>query len=298
MLLASAALGSGCQRETWTLEPEPSGKVLRALSGTGPQDAWAAGDSGTLLHYVGGWRVHQAPTRANLLSVWAVTPNDAWAVGGAVVRWNGTQWSAVEAPIQGYAAVWASGPTDVWLAGNETLERWNGTEFKTVDLPGHTEALALAGSGPDDVWLANARGEAYHFNGREWTRTHVTDPSLAFRFAGFFVVGPKDVWGYGGSRWGLSTLPVQRWDGTQWNTVHCPVRARKRGAQVVGVWGSRSNSVWLIDSVGGVHHWNGKTCESTSYVPPAPLVAIWGWGGDDFLALGGETLFKHQIHKR
>ena len=50
-------------------------------------------------------RISRTPTGsdATLWSVWAAAPDDAWAVGGALMHWNGAQWrdlgGAHDAPV-------------------------------------------------------------------------------------------------------------------------------------------------------------------------------------------------------
>ena len=71
-------------------------------------------------------------TQNYLYAVWADAPDDVWAVGGggAIVHYDGAAWSSV---VTGNGAnatlfsVWGSGPDDVWAAGaSGTVVHWNG----------------------------------------------------------------------------------------------------------------------------------------------------------------------------
>jgi len=70
-----------------------------------PNEGWAVGDKGTLLHLAGGaWTAISSPTQEVLLGV-ALTPSDSegWAVGysGTLLRRLGdtvNKWSIVNGP--------------------------------------------------------------------------------------------------------------------------------------------------------------------------------------------------------
>jgi photosystem II stability/assembly factor-like uncharacterized protein len=57
-----------------------------------------------------------------LHAVWADAPDDAWAVGdvGTIVHFNGTMWTPVSSPTSlTLYAIWGSGPMDVWAVGEQ-----------------------------------------------------------------------------------------------------------------------------------------------------------------------------------
>ena len=101
---------------------------------------------------------------------------DCNAIGsdGATIRhWNGTAFSDVPAPrgLRSVDAGWASGPRDVWVAGDGGIARWDGAAWRVFTL-GEDRIHAIAGSGPSDVW---ARGRVIHrWDGNRWT--DVTSP--------------------------------------------------------------------------------------------------------------------------
>src|SRR5204862_928182 len=64
---------------------------------------------------------------AFLAGVWSSVPGSLWVVGasrsaqaGAIVRWNGSVWSATlgDATVP-VAGVWGSAPDDIWAVGDE-----------------------------------------------------------------------------------------------------------------------------------------------------------------------------------
>lgn len=89
--------------------PLPEGTPLvNWVNGTGPDDVWVAGLSGTLLHWDGsGWTDHSVDTEAAFWGLYAKGPDEAWAVGGEsawggeeamIHRWDGTSWTPLDVP--------------------------------------------------------------------------------------------------------------------------------------------------------------------------------------------------------
>jgi len=77
-------------------------KILRSVWGSGPNDVFAVGYSGTILHYYNGsegfkWYSMNSGISNNLRSVWGSGPNDVFAVGasGTILHYNGTGWSSM-----------------------------------------------------------------------------------------------------------------------------------------------------------------------------------------------------------
>jgi hypothetical protein len=82
--------------KTWTHADAVAGAgSLLRISGSAPDDVWAVGLNGTILHNRGGGWV-SVPSGATdvIWSVWSRAVEDAWAVGngGTILRWNGSSW--------------------------------------------------------------------------------------------------------------------------------------------------------------------------------------------------------------
>lgn len=126
---------------------------------------------GILVHFDGqGFARYRGPEGA-LLSVAAVGPAEAWAVGydGGIVHVKGGVASAFHLERAGeplrvaLRAVAATGPDDVWISGDgSTLLRWDGKDFTRMDLPGVGVDAALTAvvppRGDARGWLAGPRG--------------------------------------------------------------------------------------------------------------------------------------------
>jgi hypothetical protein len=175
---------------TWTTTslPVPTaqpGLDMTSISGSSPSDIWAAGtafneglhrnNSPVLEHFNGtSWSNVSVPVSSptgGLTDVVDISPTDAYAVttGSAILHWNGTTWTLLNATTQTGAAVTGSAvaalsPTDVWIAGLNTLDNFNGSTWTSVPVPA-TKGLTPAGQtlaspdaaaavGPGTVWFA------------------------------------------------------------------------------------------------------------------------------------------------
>jgi len=64
--------------------PSLTDKDLNAVWSFGPSDVWAAGASGTMVHWDGqSLALVPVPTTASLGGLWGSAPDDLWAAGAA-----------------------------------------------------------------------------------------------------------------------------------------------------------------------------------------------------------------------
>ncbi len=101
-----------------------------------------------------------APTFTKAEGLWAVAENDIWVVErspAGVHHFDGSKWSSARAPIDGPRAVWASGPSDVWIAGDGGAARFDGKAWSVVsDLP--KNLVTVNGTSPTEIWLGGEGG--------------------------------------------------------------------------------------------------------------------------------------------
>jgi hypothetical protein len=93
------------------------------------EDVWATGARGALHHYaMGRWTTSMLRTTEQFNALWGDAPMSMWSVGrrGTIARWNGAEWTVVQASTQDLWSVWGSGPGDVWAVGD------NGTILRKV----------------------------------------------------------------------------------------------------------------------------------------------------------------------
>jgi hypothetical protein len=215
------ALAEHWDGSAWTVVPTPdpaapagstfTGSTLSAVSARAANDIWAVGNFTTVkgtnvstftltMHWNGSaWTIVPSPNPAiptptgadqALNGVVAISPNDAWAVGGTsdltgfqpakpiAMHWNGTAWSLTSLSNLGnggLASVTASSPTSVWavglVGGTTSVVHWNGTSWtpETTPVgpdgqPGMTGVSAVPGSATE-VWAVGITlpsGGGYH----------------------------------------------------------------------------------------------------------------------------------------
>lgn len=147
-----------------------------------------------------------------LRGVWADGAGAAWAVSaeGEVLRFDGNAWKVHASGLGPLTAIWGSGPTDVWIGGENGVQHGTGASsgalaFAPSALPGGAKlASSIWGTGANDVW----------------------------------VVASLEVDG------GTAESRVFRWStgdaGAGWSQVAVPA-----GVVFDRVWGSAGSGVWL-----------------------------------------------------
>jgi len=155
-----AAARGTCSPDGWCWQyPTPCGDTLHALWGASPDDGWAAGDSGHILHWDGDdWTPVSSGTGSNLLALWGADADHVWAVGrgGTLLRWDGARWAAEKVHTQAdLYAVHGRADDDVWVAGGGgTLLHFDGRRWSTIATGSRLRFVAVAAAPDGDVWLA------------------------------------------------------------------------------------------------------------------------------------------------
>lgn len=155
----SAAQGT-CSPDGWCWQyPTPCGDTITALWGASPDDGWAAGHSGHILHWDGrDWTPVPSGTRANLLALWGADADHVWAVGrgGVLLRWDGTSWTGEKIRVDAdLYAIHGRSADDVWVSGDGgTLLHFDGRRWSTIGTGSQLRFVAVAASPSGDVWLA------------------------------------------------------------------------------------------------------------------------------------------------
>jgi hypothetical protein len=238
---------------------------LSAIAGSGPNDIWAVGTDQAIhtsrvliLHWNGTrWVRLQVAGLADggLSGVVAVSPTDAWAVGGVaghgwplVLHWNGRRWhGGYENQIRASVPPWnaysgtgltdveAYGPDDVWAIGT-----WYGVDISTY--------------GPVVV----------HWDGRRWQHVAMTSEILA-GYGSALAVTPS------GEAWALydDTAAADRYGGnafflSRWNEMSGKLEQRyaRPVESVSDLAAGSSRDIWLV----------GRRWSTDGNTPLGPLV--------------------------
>jgi len=145
--------------------------TLLAVSGTGPRDAWLAGENLPLQHFAGsGWSAFSpspGPASQALLTVLALGPTDVWVTDGTPGK---------ETIHFGADKTWTPFSTIATIGGTSTTTAFNG----------------LAARASSDIWGVG-RSRVGHWNGKAWTMTQLLANasllSISIAAGGGWIVG-------------------------------------------------------------------------------------------------------------
>ncbi|HVM97594.1 MAG TPA: hypothetical protein VMT89_14465 [Candidatus Acidoferrales bacterium] len=170
--------------------------LLNWVHGTSATDVFIGGNGGTMLHFDGNrWSQQSTPVSAPVWGVFAVAANDVWAVGGDpgatdppfVLHYDGEAWTSATLPIlqrprvYAFFKVWASGPDDVYIVGqNGIILHYDGSQFTELGIGVSQDLIGIWGTGPDNIMVVGGRGtaELAHFDGVQWHHVSSALPGL------------------------------------------------------------------------------------------------------------------------
>jgi hypothetical protein len=218
----------------WTVDRPPLGtptaRILHGVWSDGPNNAWAVGNSNTILRYDGKWSVVSDANRRitgiteDYHGVWGIGA-DVWIAGSnGITRCKTTNACSVEYQSTGLYGIWGSSASNIFAIGSGgKIVRFNGTSWTPMTSPTARLLVRLSGSSPTDVW-AIGDSVVVHFDGTQWKDVSLGDNPSFMRsraisnFQGLFQLGiwargPKEV--YIGSDAGM----IARWDGQEWREM-------------------------------------------------------------------------------
>lgn len=203
-LLAAPRAGA---HGVWTDVPSPAPRsLLHAVEFASRVEAWAVGDTGTILHLKRGtWVNYTSGTDQALLGLAVLSATDAWAVGlnGTLMRFDGAVW------------------TPHADSGKATL-----LPLRTVAFLNPDNGWAVGGRAPG---VAPGEGVVLRYDGARWTSaTRTADPlydlalmaSDNIRFCG----GNRRIMKFDGNAFTLEPGPVA--DGRAWRALAFPFASR------------------------------------------------------------------------
>jgi len=333
----------GCDADSKGCTPEPTCEAewcpvstphdvrlgLSSIWGSGPNDVWAVGAGGSVLHWDGSaWTSASVGTAQSLYAVWGSGPSDVWAVSSpnAIFHTTGAangalDWSratdiadpVVDTGSRGklVRAVWGTSPSDVWVGGDNITRKgssaqWGGWRTSVADggaswtQISKTPINAIWGSGPADIWVVgpSSKGIAYGGSSSAHTDGSLGDDGLPVWTA--FDTQASDVllavWGSGPADvWTVGERGTIRHFTTgaeRWSIVPSPTTVTLRG-----LWGSGPSDVWAVGDEGTVLHYDGTTWSAaTAAFPPGAkpqLFGVWGSGPSDVWAVGGGIVLHY-----
>ena len=203
------------------------------------------------------WEVgHQASKDfGTLLSVWGPDPSNVYSVGGnptagAMLHWDGSEWSQQALPDGFPLANWVFGVDGgevLWVSGNDGMVARRGADgsWETMDLGTMSDLWGIWGTADDDMYAV-----------------------------GGDTPGDEPVIGH--------------WDGSAWTLAELPETDRDYDA-LFKVWGTGPDNVFAVGQKGVVFHYDGSAWTQQLAGTTSDLISLWGTGPDEIIAVGGRS---------
>ncbi len=280
---------------TWTKMPTLSKQNLRAVWGSGKEDVYIVGNSGTILRHDGRkptgfpwWTAMTSGVNNTLLGVWGAREKDAVAVGsgGMILHYDGLSWKKADSGTnRTFSAVWGSGPFDLLAtdtagflrhsAKAQLPPKWQ--EIKPHQTPKRLDGIW--GSSKSSIYAVGAGGLVLYFNGTAWKEMINTTKVDLYAVWGtksgkVFAVGEKGT--------------VLLYDGTSWKQM-----MSNSTEPLFGVWGSSVSDVFAVGDKGTILRYNGTGWAAMTSGVTEPLRGVWGASSNDVFVVGDGGTILH-----
>ena len=272
-----------------------SGYLVNNLTNTNNDltalDAWAVGDSGTIIHWNGkNWTTVNSPTSVNLYSVFFVNASSGWAVGGSsnngvILNYNGS-WSVwKKISFSGNAsgtdtinATLYSVTTDStgmvgWAVGAGGIALgWNGAAwFGMTNVSSNTLRSVGMIHNSNDAWAVGDSGTILHWNGNAWV--NLTSPTTTNLYA-IEMVNATNAWAGGGSSDSGVLINLNGTTWSVWNKINFGGQVNNTAgyvtdrinATIYSISIDTASSAWAVGGKGTVLYWTGTEWDGLTNV--------------------------------
>lgn len=302
---------------TWTVvsSPAPPTYSLQSVSATSSNDAWAVGHRGranngvswgpAILRWDGQtWSelpIFELTDHFNLESVVALSPSDAWAVGGgdwwgdsftAIFHWDGTAWNEMAGGPNYLKSITAVSPNDLWAVGvyedwlspiNSTwgaaTTHWSGTAWQGHVYMGWFALNSVAMVSATNGWAVGGGGIILHFDGSAWTRASSPTTQILRSVA---MVSADNGWAVG------ENGTVLHWDGSTWSLASSPVTQALNSVTM-----SAADDGWIVGKNGTVLHLDDNTWNPVASPVTQTLKSVTMISAHEGWAVGEQGIILH-----
>lgn len=239
---------------------------LNAVSLSPHNDAWAAGNSGTALHYAApSWSSVSTNLSGIFYGISAVSSTQAWTGGDLdrIYQWSGdSSWStAVSSVGQNINDVElldtdGNGAADTgWAVGDSQVAHYyNGSIWSSQNsgVTGNLNSVTVISA--TDAWALSNHANMWHWNGTTWLSAGVNGNS-SFQDMSVVANGASYVGWMVGTPQG-SNASTWYYNGTSWtrNNTGLP-----NFLSVTAVTTISASEAWITSTSGKIYYWNGST---------------------------------------
>jgi photosystem II stability/assembly factor-like uncharacterized protein len=254
------------------------------------------------------WQVVESPTDKDLYSVFMLSENEGWAVGGyllggVILYWNGEEWKVVKNVESELYDIFMLSSNDGWAVGDGIVLHWDGTAWSEVNPTSGSwgKVYSIYMLSPEEGWAVGDTGRVWHWDGSTWSLTTISSGMAEQGFMLYpdlksvFMLSSNEGWAVGsedtsvGGGYYEPRGIIFRWDGDKWYKV-----AKFSNIQSIdSIYMLSSNEGWacgtLIDgSTGVILVWNGDNWNVVENSISGPLRSIHMLFSSEGWAVGGK----------
>ncbi|MDF2694633.1 MAG: hypothetical protein K0S65_3016 [Labilithrix sp.] len=297
---------------------------LNAIWGSGPDDVWAVGTRGTILHGDGTAFIPVASGTTDIyLDVWGSGKDDVWIINPTTpLRSSGLQNGKATFTEQkgstwlSASRVWTGlslSASSVWIAGDYSEKfgvpassfwrfgqdadggaAWNSAPACPAGQYCNYSVRKIWGTSSENIWAVGNAGQAYRMDDASTGHWTQLDTRSNNTLLGVWGTGPSDVWavGVGGTILHSTTTTGP------WTEVPSPTKRTLRA-----LWGSGPSDIWAVGDGGTILHYDGTSWSHGTIGldpgdPVTSLLGIWGSGPDDVWIVGEGIILHHTVASR
>ncbi len=153
---------------------------LRSVWGSSPDDVWAVGSQGTIIHWNGSeWKKVQSPTQMYLIDIWGNAPDNIYAVGATLtnqyelLHYNGIGWKLISDQIPFglwmFRSIWIDKSGKGVIVGNKGFF-YDGKNWNLIPDNRFVRLQRVRGSGMNNIFAGGQYGNLLHYNGIHWDK--------------------------------------------------------------------------------------------------------------------------------
>jgi len=238
----------------WTQQISGTNQTLYDVWGSSPNDVFAVGNEGTIVHYDGTNWSHQNSGTDNLLfSVWGSGSSDVFAGGtrGTILHYDGTSWSLQDSDglDQNVVDLWGSSPNNFFAASFGTsdhrISHYDGNAWEQQSIF-YCGVLVISGSSSDNVFNGGVDGLIMKYDGINWIRQSVVNTGADIK--GLFIESNTNAFAVAES--GL----IFQYDGMDWNRKESGI-----STTLLDVDGSSSSDAYAVGMAGTILYYDGMS---------------------------------------
>jgi hypothetical protein len=187
------------------------------------------------------------PQPRTLYAVWGTGPSDIWTAGelGVALHWDGRAWTQPPTgTTQSLRAIWGLSANEVWVVGNGgTILFWDGMRF-SAQTSGTSESLYGIGGRPGAFWAVGSGGKILRNNGASWSG-ELSGTTSALYAVWSSALNNAWIAGQSGT--------ACHYGGSSWTCS----REFSAASNAIALTGTGKDNIWMLGSMAEAWQWNG-----------------------------------------